>query len=81
MTAFSLYIIGATIEGRPRIGKSYAIDFVRQNLASRHPKMSVYRIRCSLAMPTLLLIRHYLTSVASQRCSEEIELIGLEIRI
>ena len=41
-----LYITGATIEGRPRIGKSYAIDFMRMNLATRHPKMSVYRIRC-----------------------------------
>jgi Cdc6-like AAA superfamily ATPase len=41
-----LYVSGATIEGRPRTGKSYAIEFMLQNLATRYPKMSVYRIRC-----------------------------------
>jgi len=41
-----LYVTGATIEGRPRIGKSYAIEFLRRDLAQRYPKMSVYRMRC-----------------------------------
>lgn len=41
-----LYVTGATIEGRPRIGKSYAIEFMRRDLAQRYPKMSVYRMRC-----------------------------------
>jgi len=41
-----LYVTGAAIEGRPRIGKSYAIEFMRRDLAKRYPKMSVYGIRC-----------------------------------
>jgi hypothetical protein len=44
-----LYITGAMIEGRPRCGKSYAIEFMRGDLAARHPKMSVYRIRVKKA--------------------------------
>ena len=42
-----LYISGALIHGRPRMGKSYAIDFVRRDLAKRYPKMSVYKLRCA----------------------------------
>lgn len=44
-----LYITGGMIEGRPRSGKSYAIEFMRSDLAVRHPKMSVYRIRAKKA--------------------------------
>jgi hypothetical protein len=42
-----LYITGALIHGRPRIGKSYAIEFIRRDLEIRHPKVSVYTMRCA----------------------------------
>lgn len=42
-----LYISGALVHGRPRMGKSYAIDFMRHDLERRHPKLSVYKIRCA----------------------------------
>lgn len=42
-----LYITGALIHGRPRIGKSYAIEFLRRDLELRHPKISVYTMRCA----------------------------------
>ena len=42
-----LYISGAIVHGRPRMGKSYAIDFMRHDLERRHPKLSVYKIRCA----------------------------------
>ena len=41
-----LYITGALIHGRPRIGKTYAIEFLRQDLERRYPKISVYVLRC-----------------------------------
>ena len=42
-----LYISGALIHGRPRMGKSYAIEFVRRDLEQRFPKLSVYKMRCT----------------------------------
>ncbi len=42
-----LYISGALVHGRPRMGKSYAIEFMRRDLAKRYPKMSVYKLRCA----------------------------------
>jgi hypothetical protein len=42
-----LYISGALVHGRPRMGKSYAIEFMRQDLQHRVPKLSVYKIRCT----------------------------------
>ncbi|MDR5748911.1 ATP-binding protein [Caballeronia sp. LZ029] len=42
-----LYITGALIHGRPRIGKSYAIEFIRRDLGHRQPKVSVYKMRCT----------------------------------
>jgi len=42
-----LYISGALVHGRPRMGKSYAIDFLRLDLEHRLPKLSVYKIRCT----------------------------------
>ncbi len=42
-----LYISGALVHGRPRMGKSYAIEFMRHDLEQRHPKISVYKIRCT----------------------------------
>lgn len=41
-----LFVSGALVHGRPRIGKSYGIEFMRQDLEHRHPKVSVYKIRC-----------------------------------
>jgi hypothetical protein len=41
-----LYVTGAAIDGRPRIGKSYAIEFLRRDLLARYPNLSVYRLRC-----------------------------------
>ncbi|WP_175972079.1 ATP-binding protein [Burkholderia sp. BCC0322] len=41
-----LYITGALIHGRPRMGKSYAIEFLRRDLELRYPKLSVYLMRC-----------------------------------
>ena len=42
-----LYISGALIHGRPRMGKSYAIEFVRRDLEQRFPKLSIYKMRCT----------------------------------
>ena len=42
-----LYITGALIHGRPRIGKTYAIEFIRRDLERRHPKLSIYKMRCT----------------------------------
>lgn len=42
-----LYTTGAAIYGRPRFGKSYAIDYARGELAQRWPQMSVYRVLCT----------------------------------
>ena len=44
-----LYISGALVHGRPRprMGKSYAIEFMRHDLEQRHPKLSVYKVRCT----------------------------------
>ena len=39
-----LYISGALVHGRPRMGKSYAIEFLRHDLEVRHPKLSVYKV-------------------------------------
>ena len=40
-----MFIGGALIHGRPRIGKSCAIDFVITDLKAKHPKLSVYKMR------------------------------------
>src|SRR5260370_8177004 len=42
-----LYITGALIHGRPRIGKTYAIEFIRRDLERRHPRLSIYKMRCT----------------------------------
>ncbi len=42
-----MFISGALIHGRPRIGKSYAIEFVRRDLEQRFPKLSIYKMRCT----------------------------------
>jgi|SRR5450830_112639 len=42
-----LFISGALIHGRPRMGKSYAIEFVRRDLEQRFPKLSIYKMRCT----------------------------------
>jgi hypothetical protein len=42
-----LYISGALVHGRPRMGKSYAIQFLRHDLEVRHPKLSVYKVGCT----------------------------------
>ena len=42
-----LYISGALIHGRPRMGKSYAIEFVRRDLEQRYPALSIYKMRCT----------------------------------
>lgn len=42
-----LYISGALVHGRPRMGKSYAIEFMRHDLEWRHPALSIYKIRCT----------------------------------
>lgn len=34
-----LYIGGALVHGRPRMCKSYAIEFMRHDLKARHPKL------------------------------------------
>ena len=41
-----MFIGGALIHGRPRIGKSCAIDFVMTDLQRRQPKLSTYKMRC-----------------------------------
>ncbi len=40
-----MFVGGALIHGRPRIGKSCAIDFVITDLKAKHPKLSVYKMR------------------------------------
>ena len=40
-----MFIGGALIHGRPRMGKSCAIDFVITDLNTRHPKLSTYKMR------------------------------------
>ena len=40
-----MFIGGALIHGRPRIGKSCAIDFVINDLKAKHPKLSTYKMR------------------------------------
>jgi hypothetical protein len=42
-----LYISGALVHGRPRMGKSYAIEFVRRDLEQRVPELSIYKMRCT----------------------------------
>ena len=42
-----LYISGALVHGRPRMGKSYAIEFMRHALGVRYPKLLVLKIRCT----------------------------------
>jgi hypothetical protein len=42
-----LYITGALIHGRPRIGKTYGIEFIRRDLQRRHPTLSIYKMRCT----------------------------------
>lgn len=42
-----LYISGALVHGRPRMGKSYAIEFMRRDLEMRYPKLLVLKIRCT----------------------------------
>ena len=42
-----LFITGALIHGRPRMGKSYAIEFVWRDLQRRYPALSIYKIRCT----------------------------------
>ena len=41
-----MFLGGALIHGRPRIGKSCAIDFVLTNLNAKSPKLSAYKMRC-----------------------------------
>ena len=41
-----MFLGGALIHGRPRIGKSCAIDFVLTNLKAKTPKLSAYKMRC-----------------------------------
>ena len=41
-----MFLGGALIHGRPRIGKSCAIDFVLTNLNAKRPKLSAYKMRC-----------------------------------
>jgi len=40
-----MFIGGALIHGRPRIGKSCAIDFVITDLRAKHPALSAYKMR------------------------------------
>lgn len=40
-----MFIGGALIHGRPRIGKSCAIDFVITDLKAKHPHLSTYKMR------------------------------------
>ena len=40
-----MFVGGALIHGRPRMGKSCAIDFVITDLHARHPKLSTYKMR------------------------------------
>jgi len=40
-----MFVGGALIHGRPRMGKSCAIDFVITDLQARHPKLSTYKMR------------------------------------
>ena len=41
-----MFIGGALIHGRPRIGKSCAIDYAMTDLKARRPKLSTYKMRC-----------------------------------
>lgn len=45
-----MFIGGALIHGRPRIGKTCAIDFVMTDLQRREPKLSLYKMRCMRPM-------------------------------
>lgn len=40
-----MFISGALIHGRPRMGKSYAIEFLMSDLRVRHSKISAYKMR------------------------------------
>ena len=40
-----MFVGGALIHGRPRMGKSCAIDFVMTDLKARHPKLATYKMR------------------------------------
>ncbi len=40
-----MFISGALIHGRPRMGKSYAIEFLMSDLKAHQPKVSVYKMR------------------------------------
>jgi hypothetical protein len=40
-----MFVGGALIHGRPRMGKSCAIDFVITDLKARHPQLSTYKMR------------------------------------
>jgi hypothetical protein len=40
-----MFISGALIHGRPRMGKSYAIEFLMSDLRARHPTIAVYKMR------------------------------------
>lgn len=41
-----MFLGGALIHGRPRIGKSCAIDFVLTNLQAKQPTLSAFKMRC-----------------------------------
>jgi len=40
-----MFISGALIHGRPRMGKSYAIEYLVSDMKVRHPAISVYKMR------------------------------------